>query len=495
MREVIFDRFRQAEGGSTRQFGGTGLGLAIAKDFVESLHGGRIAVGDAPRGRSDVHRRASRSGPRRPSRCSALGPPPSPAESVPVARAVVRVPEPVVRTAGDGPLVLIVEDNADLVEFIATTLARYRIATANDGQEGLEKARALRPDLILTDIMMPRRSGDSLVHEVRRHRELDTTPIVVLTAKADDEQRVRLLGEGAQDYVAKPVSANELLARVNNLMAVKKARDILQSELTGAQEDLEQLAREVMSRKRELEEALQGTRIARDQAQRASQAKTMFLGLVSHELTTPLQSMRLNLESLLRRSDGFSAAQIEKVGKVERASHRLLDMIDALIDFVRLESGRLEVHCEEVLVPELARQVQEEFAAQARQKGLELRLETTRNVSAARTDARLLRLILVNLVGNAVKYTDKGSVEVRITRDETAYRIRVSDTGRGIPPEKLAAIFEPFTQLEPLRHKHGRGVGLGLTLVREMTKALHGKISTSSEVGRGSTFTLELPAS
>ena len=396
--------------------------------------------------------------------------------------------------ADDAPLVLIVEDNVDMVHFIANTLAEYRIATARDGQDGLEKAYALRPDLILTDIMMPRRSGDSLVQEVRRHRELDTTLIVVLTARADDEQRVRLLGEGAQDYVAKPFSASELLARIKNLIGVKKARDILQTELADAQGDLEQLAREVTSRKRELEDALRGTRSARDHAERSSQAKTLFLGLVSHELTTPLQSMRLNLESLQRRPDGFSTAQIEKLGRVERASQRLLDMIDALIEFVRLESGQLEVHLEVVSVPDIARQVLEDLGAQARQKGLELRLETTSDIVPVRTDARLLRLILVNLVGNAVKYTDKGCVEVTLAQGDRAQRIRVTDTGHGIPPEKLTEIFEPFTQLEALRHKHGSGVGLGLTLVREMAKALHGKISTSSEVDRGSAFTLELPA-
>jgi signal transduction histidine kinase len=352
------------------------------------------------------------------------------------------------------------------------------VLTACDGQEGLERARDTLPDLIVTDVMMPKLGGDELVRAVRGLPELDATPIIVLTARADEERRVRLLAGGAQDYVAKPFSPDELLARVRNLTLVKRAREILQKELATKRGDLEDLAREVTHKKRELEDALR--------------AKTTFLSLVSHELTTPLQAMRLSIESLLSSPERLSAAQLGKIGKIERGSTRLLDMIEALLEFVRLESGRLEVRLEDVRLEDVASSVVEDFAPQARQKGLDLHLSVREAIPALHTDARLLRLILANLVGNAVKYTQVGGVDVALERGAAGGRVRVADTGPGIPLEKQGAIFEPFTQLEAMRHKHLPGVGLGLTLVREMTRAIGAEISLESRVGEGSTFTIEL---
>jgi signal transduction histidine kinase len=406
-----------------------------------------------------------------------------------VAEAPVARAEPSTDTA----LVLVVEDNPDMLRFVARTLGMYRIATACDGQEGLERACALRPDLVVTDVMMPRLSGDELVAELRGRDELDSMPILVLTAKADDELRIRLLGAGAQDYLAKPFSADELLARVRNLMAAKKTRDILRAELASTTNDIEHLAREVAQQKRELQASLEAARVARVHAEHASRAKTMFLGLVSHELATPLQSIRLNIDLLQRRSAGLPPGQAEKIDRVSRASNRLLEMIESLLEFVRLESGRLQVSREEVSLPEVAQLVVEDLRTQAQQKGLELRLDAPEEVPKTLVDARLLRLILINLVANSIKYTERGCVEVSISCDDKSHRIRVTDTGYGIPPEKLADIFEPFTQLESLRHKHSAGVGLGLALVRELTEAIGGEIGVSSQVGQGSTFTLDLP--
>jgi PAS domain S-box-containing protein len=495
LRDVVFERFRQADG-AHRRFGGTGLGLAIAKDFVD-LHGRHMGIADAPEGGALFF-----------AEWPLAAPPGTPVAAAPrSARVDDAVLRQTVATIGatrprselglaplDAPAVLVVDDDADMVCFLATTLEHeFRVSTAADGLEGIDKARALRPDLIITDVMMPRCSGDELVRAVREDEALAATPIIVLTAKADDDLRVRLLSQGAQDYLAKPFCADELLARARNLVAIKRTHDLLQAELDTRLGDLEELAREVTERKRELEGALKATRIARTQAEKASHAKTTFLGLVSHELTTPLQSMRLNLELLQRMPEPFSPPLQERIEKIARASNRLLEMIEALLEFVRLESEKLEVCREDVSLAQVAGAVVEDLGVQARHKGLELRLSVPRDLPPARTDAKLFRHILANLVVNAIKYTDHGHVEITLDHDERRHRVRVSDTGHGIPREKQATIFEPFTQLEALRQKHTPGVGLGLTLVRELVKVLGGTISVSSRVGAGSTFTLQLP--
>jgi len=273
LRDAIFDRFRQGDGGASRRFGGTGLGLAIARDLVE-LHQGRIAVSDSALGGArfavtlprtappGTPMQAAMSGPGRPEAAQLV---------VADARANRRAPiggepTPSLPVAGaDAPTVLVVEDNPDMRRFLASTLApEYRVETAADGDEGFRQAAALRPDLILTDVMMPAMSGADLVREVRRVPELAAVPIVLLSAKAEDDLRAHLLAGGAQDYLTKPVSSAELRARVANLIAVKRAGDLLRAELASQSTDLATLARELAARSRDLRGAEQAAREQRE---------------------------------------------------------------------------------------------------------------------------------------------------------------------------------------------------------------------------------------
>src|SRR5262249_23205176 len=210
LREAIFERFRKGDDGATKRFGGTGLGLAIAKELVER-HGGRIDVGDAEDGGA-LFRVKLPFGPQD----TAVGVPPGSSPADQARRAtlddVVRQTvaelrprsEPAVAIGGQGGhgLVLVIEDNLEMSRFLADCLAPdYQVATALGGRQGLEMALQLRPGLILSDIMMPLMAGDVLVRELRSHGELEGTPIIVLTARADDGLRVTLLREGVQDFL------------------------------------------------------------------------------------------------------------------------------------------------------------------------------------------------------------------------------------------------------------------------------------------------------
>lgn len=239
-REAVFERFRQLEGGTTRRFGGTGLGLSIVRDFV-TLHRGTVRINDAPSGGAAFIIELPRLAPANTQVSSAAPSVPDPEglkqirhgidELHPAKTAALKA-EPEGRTGGE-PLVLIVEDNPALNHFIAEILSasdeRYRVVSALNGKEGLSKAIELRPDLILTDVMMPEMSGEELLKALRRHPELAATPVVVLSAKAEDEPRVRLLREGAQDYIMKPFSSEELLARVGGLITRRRATEQVQN--------------------------------------------------------------------------------------------------------------------------------------------------------------------------------------------------------------------------------------------------------------------------
>ena len=226
MRQLVFEPFRQVQAGPTRRFGGTGLGLAIAREFV-AMHRGTIHVEDAPEGGAllyvELPLRAPAGVPVRPEGREH--------ERADEARQVVQTlrdlpPTRAARIGQRGALVLVVEDNAEMNFFISEHLASdHRVETAYDGKEGFRKALELRPDLVLTDIMMPEMDGEQLVYAIRSHHELDRMPIVILTAKADDALRVRLLRAGAQDYVNKPFVLEELHARIDNLIARKVAEE------------------------------------------------------------------------------------------------------------------------------------------------------------------------------------------------------------------------------------------------------------------------------
>jgi len=501
MREHIFERFRQVEEGPNRRFGGTGLGLAIARDFV-ALHGGSIRAEETPGGGArfvvDLPLQA-------PEGATVL---PAPAIS-PVAlaaEAAVAVEELRSRSPETGavgsqvpasaPTVLVVEDTPDLRQFVAQTLGReFHVEVAQDGQEGLLKAEALRPDVIVTDIMMPRMSGDVLVREVRARAELEAIPILLLSARADDTLRVALLSGGAQDYVVKPFLAPELMARVRNLAMIKRTRDALQGEVKARSGDLETLARELALRKRQLEAALEAEHAAREEALKADGFKTTLLRLISHELRTPLSSVQLNLHLLTREREALNARHQGLLEKLTRGTTRLHHLTETVLEYSRLEAGRLVLAVSNVDVGGLAREVAEEYLPEAQRKLLALELRVPPEPLMVRTDARLLQLILINLVSNAVKYTDQGSVELSVEALATSCQIAVKDTGRGIDPSNHQRIFEPFEQLEDVHRKGAPGLGLGLVLVKELTELLGARISIVSALGQGSTFTITLPLS
>jgi signal transduction histidine kinase len=403
-------------------------------------------------------------------------------------------PTPTPQAPADAPTVLVVEDTPDLRHFVARTLGQeFRVEVAQDGEEGLRMAEALRPDVLVTDIMMPRMSGDVLLREVRARAELEATPVLLLSARADDALRVRLLSSGAQDYLVKPFLGAELIARVRNLALLKRTRDSLQDELKEYSGDLETLARELALRKRLLEAALEAAQAAREQAQKASEFKSTLLRLISHELRTPVSVIQLNLHLLGRERDALSTRHQGLLEKLTRGTSRLHHLMETILEYTRLEEGRLELTLAEVELAPLAREVVEEYRPEAQRKLLTLELRLPAQPVLVWTDARLLQLVLLNLVNNAVKYTDQGSVVVSVEAQPDTCQLVVRDTGRGIAPEDQKRIFEPFQQLEEIQRKGAPGLGLGLVLVKQLVEMLGARISVISEVGGGSTFVVSLP--
>jgi len=341
---------------------------------------------------------------------------------------------------------------------------------------------------------MPRMSGDEFVQALRSKPSQRDIPVLVLTARDDAELRVRMLTEGVQDWLTKPFTVPELVARARNLISARRARAVLREELTTREFDLGELALQLTERKRQLESLLETLTQALDQAELASRFKTSLLRLVSHELRTPLGALQLQLERLSGSHHGpLSEPQQQLVVRMRRSLSRLTDTIQSLLEYARIESGRLELCVEEFDLRDLAQSVVDDFSPQAEAKGIRLELHAPGPSASFESDSRLLRLVLVNLIANALKFTEQGEIKLFLNVLADRCEMRVTDTGPGIAVELRAAIFEPFFQGESLPRRNSSGTGLGLSLVREMLNALGGSIELESEVGKGSTFRLSVP--
>lgn len=513
----IFERFQQGDGSASSRHGGTGLGLAIAKEFVE-LHRGTISLQSTQgEGASFIVRLPAK---------APVGTVVDRASDSPPSGAA---PGNQVKTWSDGPEhalpdlpadpehlhlpflpglpnVLVVEDNHELRVFIADTLSGIcNVITAADGKEGFERAQALQPDLIITDIMMPRMTGDQLVRAVRETKALDHLPLLLLSAKADDDLKIALLECGAQDYLTKPFMPQELRARVKNLLSLKLTADALRDELAGAAGDVVQLARDLAAKSRQLQIALDAGDVAREQAERANAVKSQFVAMISHEMRTPLTTIRLNADLLSRtgataaggsnvpRSDS-TAQHLDRLERLKRAASQMSELVEGMLQYVRVDSGRISIHPEYIDLAALVREVVENHASEV-PDSVSLVAETPLStLPMVECDARLLRVVVSNLVSNALKFTDKGSVSTRVEFKDNWHAIHVLDTGIGIPEADLSRIFTPFEQLEPVRRKSIPGVGLGLSLAKEIIDSLGGSIEVSSRSGQGSEFIVRLPS-
>jgi len=224
--------------------------------------------------------------------------------------------------------------------------------------------------------------------------------------------------------------------------------------------------------------------------ERASAAKSEFLAHMSHEIRTPMTAI-IGLAEMLEE-EHLAPAQLESLRAIRRNGEHLITVINDILDLSRVESGRLELRLGPVRPDMLLREVAAMFQVPAAERGLDLRIEVGPGADALiRSDATRLRQILINLAANAVKFSERGAVRLSVSSDGgQRLRFEVEDAGIGIPEDKLAEIFEPFTQVDASMARRYGGTGLGLSISRRLARALGGDLSVRSVLGRGSAFTL-----
>jgi PAS domain S-box-containing protein len=251
------------------------------------------------------------------------------------------------------------------------------------------------------------------------------------------------------------------------------------------------ISRDISARK-QMEAEL---RQAKEAAEAATQAKSEFLATMSHELRTPLSVILGYAELLLEpRGGSLSEVQAHHLLRIYGSARVLVELITGVLDLSRLEAGRLPVEVTAVELPAVVAELKAETQALQEQSGLEFVWEVEGELPLLYTDAGKLKVVLKNLIGNAVKFTKEGCITVAAQAARLGVEITVSDTGRGIPAEALGLIFEPFQQAESALTRSQGGTGLGLYIVRRLLELLGGTVSVESEVGHGSTFRVWVPS-
>jgi len=235
---------------------------------------------------------------------------------------------------------------------------------------------------------------------------------------------------------------------------------------------------------------------ARSEAEKASRAKSEFLAVMSHELRTPLNAIDGYAELLeLELRGPITSAQREDIKRIRRSQKHLLSLINDVLNFVRVDAGSVRYEIRDFPLEEAIHGVEDVTAPQLRARQLQFVRQDCDADLIVRADREKVEQILVNLMTNAIKFTEpRGTITLECTRENGSVTVRVRDTGRGIPADKLSVIFDPFVQVARSAGAPSEGVGLGLAISRDLSRAMGGDLVAESEVGRGSTFTLTLPA-
>jgi signal transduction histidine kinase len=356
--------------------------------------------------------------------------------------------------------ILIVDDD-DLIQTLAKTAlegAGFRADACGTVQEALELVRQDPPDLLILDIKLPDGSGKDVCREFRKSG--NDAPVLFLTAFRDLNTRLECFNLGAQDYLQKPFSIEELLARVNVHLGIKKSHD------------------DLMRKNYELE--LRG-RLRQD-----------LTDMLVHDLRAPLTSIHGTLELIKMRgliSDGDYSRLLDCAGT---AAEFMILMLNDLLDISQAEQARLEPQVEDVDVTQLCAKLQEIFATKCKRLSKPLEVRPCGALSV-RSDPSLLFRILVNLVSNALGMTRQGtSVEVECSQGPSGLRFTVMDRGPGVPDSEKARIFQKFvTKREPGNAFEKVGCGIGLTFCRLAADALKARLWVEDREGGGSRFVFE----
>jgi signal transduction histidine kinase len=498
----VFDRFWQKDGASNRKFQGVGIGLALVKELVE-IQGGKVTV-ESQEGKGTTFTvtlpyqpaesvqepTEDATAPEAPAETATGGTVTSEewlanlyrrAELFPALTPVQESLRPVETSRnGNQPTILVADDEPDMLRFLKSQLStHYHVLEAVDGQQAIEKATQFLPDIILLDMMMPEKDGLQACREIREHTSTQTIPIVLLTARADEETKLAALSAGASDFLAKPFSCTELHVRIKNLVESHQYQRKLSKQNQVLESTIDQL---------------KDTETQLVQSEKLASLGRMSAGII-HEINNPLNFASTGLFTLRNKGKALPLEQQqdyqEVLKDVEDGLSRVKNIVSDLRMFTHPEGGgRDQVEVTEVVAASLR------FTSQEWKDKVRIEQKLTEHQTVWANKNRLIHVV-VNLLQNSLD-AFKGKqfdgeqptiwIEGRQEADKSILICR--DNGKGIDPEHLDKIFDPFFTTKDV----GEGMGLGLAICYRIIQEYDGRILVRTEPGKFCEFTLEFPA-
>lgn len=357
------------------------------------------------------------------------------------------------------PLILIIDDEEVLRDGCRQVLEKcgYTVLTAGQGIEGINLAREHTPDMVFIDLKMPNISGMEIIEILSR--DIPDIVLVMITGFATIVSAVEAMQKGAYDYLPKPFNTDQLRALTKRGLEHRN----LKIETKKLREEKDMLEKN-------------------------------FITFVSHEMRSPLVVIRQYIEALNAiAGERFEQDVREIIERCRKRIQNLEDMVEHWLDISRIENGTLTHQKTSLSLESIISRSVEEMAPLCRKRGILLETSILPTLPQIIGDAESLVRVFTNIIGNATKYTPEGGrITIAARNDEYYATVSVSDTGTGIPPEKLPLIFEPFFRCGGKKDKH-TGSGLGLTFCKKIMESHSGGIDVSSREGEGTTFVLTFP--
>jgi len=380
--------------------------------------------------------------------------------------------------------VLVIDDDKALGPYYCALLHDAGIIAEHilNPLETLEKLPSFNPDLLLIDLYMPECSGIELARVIRQNDQYAQLPIVFLSAENDSLKQLEALNVGAEAFFTKPINAKPLIETL--LVKLKRAR-----HLTRLNNDLVTALDEATSMQKEMEGAKQ-------EAEKANQAKNRFISSMSHELRTPMNAI-LGFSQLLSMDD-LTEDQMSSVDEIINGGDHLLSLIDDILNLSQIESGNVNLSIESVNIQRIIQECLSLIQPIAEKYQVTLKNNTNDNNNNIHTtvlaDQTRIKQVILNLLSNACKYNkEDGEVIIHYSNTKNnRLKLTIQDTGQGISAENQLELFKPFNRLG-LENSNIQGTGIGLTITKQLIELMNGTLGLESIIDQGSQFWIELP--